>query len=96
MVFIIMAFVLVFLFFYYRWHNIQADKREVARMSRIKSLPNYRRLVSLNDNGREYFARVLVWDARENEAELWCVMGPNPDGYTGSFFWDRSQLEFID
>lgn len=101
MLFGISIVVLLAIFYYYRWTNIQADKKDTERLRELKSLPNYRKLViilSSEGTRREYFARVLRWDVpgHEEKAELWCVEGPNPNGYTGSFLWDKSDLEFVE
>ena len=93
--------VVVVLFFWYRQSCIKADEREREYLKLLKSLPNYRRLVvilSSEGTKREYFARVMRWDVPDNDkqAELWCIEGPNPDGYTYTFLWNKDDLEFVE
>lgn len=68
-------------------------------LNRLAQGENYRRLVRFTHNGRKYEARIRRWDVPEagpGIAELWCVEGSNPDGWTQFFLWEKSELKFID
>lgn len=58
---------------------------------------NYYRMVEFDHNERTYLARVRRWNIsdRAGMAELWCVEGSNPDGWTEFFFWDKDELRFV-
>lgn len=59
---------------------------------------HYRRLVSFTHKGRKYEARIRRWEVPESErnvAELWCIEGSNPDGWTQFFLWEKDELKFI-
>lgn len=77
------------------WSGKKAQRKRDEEVERIKSLPNYRRLVSLKTNGREYVAAIAEWDKKPGFAEIWCIEGPNPDGYTYHFLWPHDELEFL-
>jgi len=77
------------------WHGKRFERERAAELKRLKSLPNYRRLVSLKSKGREYVACVAEWNKKPGVAELWCIEGPNPDGYSYHFLWPHDELEFI-
>lgn len=64
----------------------------------LSSGEHYRRLVGFTHNGRKYEARVRRWNVPEagpGIAELWCIEGSNPDGWTQFFFWDKRDLELL-
>ena|ERR1043165_177138 len=68
-------------------------------LSKLASGENYRRLVRFTHNNRKYEARIRRWDvpeSDENVAELWCVEGSNPDGWTQFFLWNKDELKFVD
>jgi hypothetical protein len=94
--------VLLLLFIGYMYQSSREKKYEKKvgeELIRIKSLPNYGRVVHLKSKGRSYYAQVRRWEvpeAGEGIAELWCFEGPNPDGYTHYFLWEHDKLEFLD
>lgn len=67
-------------------------------LNKLASGENYRRMVKFTHKGRKYEARVRRWnvpEAGEGIAELWCVDGSNPDGWTQYFLWEHDKLEFV-
>lgn len=72
------------------------EQRLLAKLSQGE---NYRRLVGFTDKGRKYEARIRRWDVPEagpGIAELWCIEGSNPDGWTQFFLWEKESLKFLD
>lgn len=86
---------------YHKFVVVPARIRQYAEekeLKRLHSLPNYRKMVvikSSEDSERVYYARVREW-TEGDKAILWCVEGPNPDGYTDNFAWPKSDLEFVE
>lgn len=68
-------------------------------LNKLSSGENYRRLVGFTHKGRKYEARIRRWDVPEagpGIAELWCIEGSNPDGWTQFFLWKKEELKFLD
>ncbi len=96
---ILFAFV-VGVFEFSRGVRVDNDRRKL--LEELQAGEHYRRLVRIKSSmgqSREYYAFVRRWNVPESDhdvAELWCDEGSNPDGWTQFFFWDRSDLEFVD
>lgn len=72
--------------------------RNEQMLNKLAHGVNYRRLVGFTHKGKKYEARVRRWDVQESPgfAELWCIEGSNPDGWTQFFLWDKDELKFLD
>lgn len=88
---------LVVLWYIERRKGVQAIREHRKELEELKQGDNYRRLVRLDKNGREFIARVRKWNIEDKpgQAELWCLEGPNPNGWTKSFYWNKDEIEFI-
>lgn len=88
---------LAVLWYIERCKGIEAIRNNRAELEELKQGDNYRRLVRLHKKDREYIARVRKWNIEDKpgQAELWCIEGPNPDGWTQFFFWNKDDIEFV-
>ncbi|AXH49297.1 hypothetical protein HWB76_gp105 [Streptomyces phage Blueeyedbeauty] len=97
-VLIVLALLALFLYLYERNRGVRAARNSRQRLENLKKGENYGRwftIASSLDSGRVYYGKVIRWDVPEdprNVAELYCVEGSNPDGWTPSFLWDKDDL----
>jgi hypothetical protein len=96
-VLILLALVAAALYIKERRSGIRAAKRSRERVEQLKAGENYGRLVRFNHKGKEYIASVAKWNIYDKPgyASLWCIEGPNPDGWTQFFSWKKEDLEFL-
>ncbi|AXG66266.1 hypothetical protein SEA_ANNADREAMY_181 [Streptomyces phage Annadreamy] len=97
-VLIVLALLAAFLYLRERNRGIRAARKSRERLEALKKGENYGRwftIASSLDEERTYYGKVIRWDVPEdprNVAELYCVEGSNPDGWTPSFLWYKDDL----
>jgi hypothetical protein len=97
-VLIALALLAGFLYLYERRNGVRAARKSRERLVELKKGENYGRwftIASSLDTKKVYYGKVIRWDVPEdprNVAELYCVEGSNPDGWTPSFLWDKDDL----
>jgi len=97
-VLIVLALLAALLYLRERNRGVRAARKSRERLEKLKQGENYGRwftIASSLDEGRTYYGKVIRWDVPEddrNVAELYCVEGSNPDGWTPSFLWEKDDL----
>ncbi|AXQ63427.1 hypothetical protein SEA_COMRADE_190 [Streptomyces phage Comrade] len=93
-----LAILAVILYSYERNRGVQAARKSRERLEALKKGENYGRwftIASSLDSDRVYYGKVIRWEVPEDPndvAELYCVEGSNPDGWTPSFVWPKDDL----
>ncbi len=85
---------------YYKEHNrgVREARKSRRRLEELKRGENYGRwftIASSVNSDKVYYGKVIRWDVPEDPrdvAELYCVEGSNPDGWTPSFLWSKDDL----
>jgi hypothetical protein len=91
--------ILVALWYHGNYKGAMKMYEHERMLNQLAQGENYRRLVSFTHKGRKYEARIRRWDVPEagpDIAELWCIVGSNPDGWTQFFLWEKDELKFVD
>ncbi|QIQ63048.1 hypothetical protein SEA_MOAB_194 [Streptomyces phage Moab] len=97
-VLIALALLAGFLYLYERNRGKRAARASRERLENLKQGENYGRwftIASSIGEKREFYGKVIRWEVPEdprNVAELYCIEGSNPDGWTASFLWDKDDL----
>lgn len=97
-VLVILAVIAGILYYKERSRGVREAKKSRDRLEKLKQGENYGRwftIASSLDSGKIYYGKVIRWDVPEDDrdvAELYCVEGSNPDGWTPSFLWLKNDL----
>lgn len=97
-VLVVLALLAGLLYYKERTRGIRAARKSRERLEELKKGENYGRwftIASSLDEDKVYYGKVIRWNVPEDDrdvAELYCVEGSNPDGWTPSFLWSKDDL----
>lgn len=97
-VLIVLAIIAIVLYAYENNRGKRQARLSRERLENLKQGENYGRwftIASSIGEEREYYGKVIRWEVPEDDrdvAELYCVEGSNPNGWTPSFLWFKNDL----